>query len=593
MKLQVQAKTSFSHQVKASEIKESKGFLSTASIEKLANFVPHGVDLYRNTDLLGVAFDAAVVNLANKNGDMMASKTALMCLDTFRHKPTNLEHDRSIIVGHIVSANFSDLEFHKTLYWEDVSEFKRPYFMTLGAVVYKALNKEFAQLLCDIQSGESKDGVVSASWEVGFDEYYAAVGSNIFEECEVVTDDKEVEALSAYMKGFGGKGKTPDGRIVNRLLVGNCTALGIGFTTNPAASVSGVYTWEPWTPTAVSEVEKKSLCNKIKAEDEDEDEEEEEDEEEDGIKEKDVEKEDEDEDEEEEGKKAPYGYCPECGAKGISREKRPDGNDKCEAGHTYPSSKSKKTCSANNIEKNQNKISQNKQSDVITLEQGQTMDIKQLTELIKEAVASKTATEGAEAVASVAQKIADEILEKNKEFVDAAAAAELKQKELLSQAEAEKAKVIELEKQVKANADELKALKDEKNAAIATKQFNDRMALIDVDYELNDEDRKVIVAELKDIGSDEDFGKYSDKLKVYFSSKSKAAIAATKEAIEKAKTEAVAAELEKRGIKNPLEDKKEEKAAIANNSQNGSEAPKSLLEKFSTAFSKESVKVTV
>ncbi len=32
-----------------------------------------------------------------------------------------------------------------------------------------------------------------------------------------------------------------------------------------------------------------------------------------------------------------YGYCPICGAKGRTRERRPNGNDKCENGHTYPS----------------------------------------------------------------------------------------------------------------------------------------------------------------------------------------------------------------------------------------------------------------
>jgi len=34
---------------------------------------------------------------------------------------------------------------------------------------------------------------------------------------------------------------------------------------------------------------------------------------------------------------APYGFCPICGANGIIRERRPDGNDRCSAGHTYPS----------------------------------------------------------------------------------------------------------------------------------------------------------------------------------------------------------------------------------------------------------------
>jgi hypothetical protein len=33
----------------------------------------------------------------------------------------------------------------------------------------------------------------------------------------------------------------------------------------------------------------------------------------------------------------PYGRCPVCGAKGVSRERRINGNDMCERGHTYTS----------------------------------------------------------------------------------------------------------------------------------------------------------------------------------------------------------------------------------------------------------------
>ena len=32
-----------------------------------------------------------------------------------------------------------------------------------------------------------------------------------------------------------------------------------------------------------------------------------------------------------------YGKCPQCGTDSISRERRPNGNDKCANGHTYPS----------------------------------------------------------------------------------------------------------------------------------------------------------------------------------------------------------------------------------------------------------------
>ena len=33
----------------------------------------------------------------------------------------------------------------------------------------------------------------------------------------------------------------------------------------------------------------------------------------------------------------PYGACPYCTARVVSRERRPNGNDKCGNGHVYPS----------------------------------------------------------------------------------------------------------------------------------------------------------------------------------------------------------------------------------------------------------------
>lgn len=37
-----------------------------------------------------------------------------------------------------------------------------------------------------------------------------------------------------------------------------------------------------------------------------------------------------------------YGYCPICGLAGITRERRPNGNDRCISGHVYPSAKALK-----------------------------------------------------------------------------------------------------------------------------------------------------------------------------------------------------------------------------------------------------------
>jgi len=38
----------------------------------------------------------------------------------------------------------------------------------------------------------------------------------------------------------------------------------------------------------------------------------------------------------------PYGFCPICGAPGVSRERRPDGNDRCANNHVYASKEAMK-----------------------------------------------------------------------------------------------------------------------------------------------------------------------------------------------------------------------------------------------------------
>ena len=89
----------------SSDIEESN--ISKASLESLRPLIPKDINLDRNIDLLGVAFNAAVVNKFNKNGDGIDSEAAVAIKDYFVHKPTNIEHDRDKIVGHIVSAGFS------------------------------------------------------------------------------------------------------------------------------------------------------------------------------------------------------------------------------------------------------------------------------------------------------------------------------------------------------------------------------------------------------------------------------------------------------------------------------------------------------
>jgi len=254
--------TTFDSVVFASSDIESSN-ISKASLDSLRPLIPQNIDLDRNIDLLGVAFNAAVVNKFNKNGDGIASEAAVAIKDYFVHKPTNIEHDRDRIVGHIVSAGFSRYDDSAELMSDDEALITEgAYNIALAAVVYKTASKEFADLVMNSTDEESDYyQTVSTSWEVGFNDYVISVGGDDLHESTIVSDPQEVEAYSPYLKALGGKGTLKDGRKVNRLIVGDIYPLGIGFTSNPAADVKGLITKQGKSKPATENVLNKETNN--------------------------------------------------------------------------------------------------------------------------------------------------------------------------------------------------------------------------------------------------------------------------------------------------------------------------------------------
>jgi hypothetical protein len=231
--------TTFDFEVQA--CREIAGInVSKANIENLKPLIPTNVDLDKNIDLMGVAFNAAVVNEFNKNGDGISTKTAIDSVQQFVHKPTNIEHNKKKVVGHIVNAGFSDYSDSSIIVNVDETQ-TDPFNIALGAVVYKTVDKDFYETLQRSTDPKSKiHNTVSASWEVGFSNYQIAVGSKNLKDAEIITDENQIQEMKAMLRGFGGKGRMDDGTPVYRLIVGNVYPLGIGFTMKPAANVKGV-----------------------------------------------------------------------------------------------------------------------------------------------------------------------------------------------------------------------------------------------------------------------------------------------------------------------------------------------------------------
>ena len=148
--------------------------------------------------------------------------------------------------------------------------------------------------------------------------------------------------------------------------------------------------------------------------------------------------------------------------------------------------------------------------------------IEQITDqLLKEVTAS-----------SITEFIADEIKKVSDEFI-----AEKAQKETDLKAASEKLATMSSEhdgvkKQIEELNKKLVALEAEKEAKAKQEAFTLRMATLDEEFELSDEDRQVLAADIKDL-NEEAFSAYKNKMSVLMKEKNKAAKKAAQDKMKK------------------------------------------------------------
>lgn len=237
--------TTFSSILKPLVSEEKDKYLALASLVEVGNFIPN-VDTEKNIDLLPVAFNAAVVNRVNKNGDVIDSKTAIAMYENFINKPINLEHNRERIFGVILTAGFSEFGTDTPLSVEQVKDLKSPFNITLGGVIWKISNPDLAEKIEDSSDSASQSyQAVSASWELGFSEYDLVViegESKNIEDGAEISEQEKVDSMKSKLRAFGGSGKVSEDTFVYRKVIGNVIPLGVGLTETPAADVKGVAT---------------------------------------------------------------------------------------------------------------------------------------------------------------------------------------------------------------------------------------------------------------------------------------------------------------------------------------------------------------
>jgi len=237
--------TTFSSVLKPLVSEEKDKYLALASLMQVGNFIPN-VNTEKNVDLLPIAFNAAVVNRVNKNGDVIDTDTAISSYKDFINKPINIEHNREKIVGVILTAGFSEFGSDVSLSEDQVKDLKGPFNITLGGVIWKIANPILADKIEESSDATSdKYQSVSASWELGFNDYNVVMidgESKNIEDGSLISDASQIESIKNNLRAFGGSGKVDKTKSVYRKVIGNVVPLGIGLTETPAADVKGIAT---------------------------------------------------------------------------------------------------------------------------------------------------------------------------------------------------------------------------------------------------------------------------------------------------------------------------------------------------------------
>lgn len=512
-------------------------YLAVASIDQLKQYLPQNVDLDVNRDLMGVAFDAFVVNRGNKNGHVISTDVALAMVENFINKPFNIEHNRKVVVGVCTGYGFSEFGSSKPLTLEEVKAMKDPFNVVLSGYVWKIVNPEFASELVESSDPSSNKYLsVSASWELGFNEFNVAKGNKNLADAIIIDKEDEIVELKDRLKVFGGNGTTEDGEIVLLNLQGSVLPLGIGFTNTPAAEVSGVIISydEPQNEKTVKAEEEKYVCADC------------------GYKGPDTE------------------VCPKCGSENYEEIEEEDDDEE-----------------ENEVESSELKINkksvQNENKNVKN-----TMQLKNIDDITEDSIKEVAASEVREFISNRIADLSKEWKTKVEEKETALKAAEDQIAELKTSLESIKADSDKVKEEFNKIQEDLKAKEIEAN-------FQRRMALLDEEFDLTDEDRSIIAEDLNAIENDEQFEKWYKKFSTFAAAKKKMAKAEMKK--EEEMKEEKASEVSESSEVVASEEKTVEevissaevKEEVLPNAASPQEA--TLVDKINAAFNKNSVKI--
>lgn len=237
---QIKQDTSISYILEPQEASDSEIDLMMPDREKISTAGIKDNDLFFHKSIL-------VTTSWNANDDVFSPAEVWPARNTPMHKPTNLNHQSSKIVGHM-TGNWAITADGKIIDEDTaIDELPSKFHILNGAVIYKKYhnNKEYEEQVHSlIEEILAKKQFVSM--ECGFNDFdyalqsTAATGSGEKPKIKLVTRNEETAFLTKHLRAYGGEGIYENHK-VGRVLK-NITFIGKAYTPTPANKESVIFT---------------------------------------------------------------------------------------------------------------------------------------------------------------------------------------------------------------------------------------------------------------------------------------------------------------------------------------------------------------
>lgn len=224
---QIKANASFTY---ACEIKTIDSPINKKEIKSLASI--EDKDLYYTQSIL-VSTDW------NKNDDIFDKAEVWMAKNTPEHKPTNIEHKESQIVGHIV-ANWPITEDGVIIDKDTpIENLPDKYHVLTASVIYTGFTEPELKARSSSLIEEIENGTKYVSMECFFNGFDYGLINKSTGEFNLLPRNEETAYLTKHLRSYGGIGEF-DNHKIGRVLR-NITFSGKGFVDKPANPESIIF----------------------------------------------------------------------------------------------------------------------------------------------------------------------------------------------------------------------------------------------------------------------------------------------------------------------------------------------------------------